>query len=120
MKLNHLHFQSARPRETSAFYQEYFGFRAHVELGPTVVLANDERFFLAIDPAPGAEPVDGEALHFGFCLRDADEVRMLYALMKGAGVPFTKDLTDLSPNATQFYCVDPAGNRVEVGWYRPL
>ncbi len=117
MRLNHLHFSSENPEATKNFYESYFGFRPHKTMGKTTVLVNDERFLLAIDEG---ESDERHGLHFGFCLEASERVEAIYGEMKENGVVIEKEFTRLSDNACQFYCFDPSGNHVEVGWYRNL
>ncbi len=119
MRLNHLHFASKAPEATREFYESYFGFRPHRRLGRTEVLVNEEHFLLAIDDSDSPDRRQS-ALHFGFCLDSPEKVEAAYLAMKNDGVPLEKELTRLSENAVQFYCFDPSGNHVEVGWYRNL
>lgn len=118
MQVNHLHFGSPNVDATRGFYERYFGFRHHSNLRETVVLVGDSHFLLAIDPL--VEAAAPTRLHFGFCVGDSAKVRTLYAKMKDEGVSFSQELKEISENAVNFYCVDPAGNCVEVGWYKPL
>lgn len=119
MRLNHVHFASGDVGATRAFYERFFGFKLHARLRDTTVLVNDDHFLLAIDAAPERAGVEPPA-HFGFCVATRDEVEAAYAAMREAGVAFAQELRVLSENAVSFYCEDPAGNRVEVGWYRNL
>jgi extradiol dioxygenase family protein len=115
--VNHLHFEAPDVEATRRFYETYFAFQPHLRLRDTVVLTNDRRFFLAIDPG---NPSGEERLHFGFCLSTAEEVHRLHERMLADRIPLAQALKAHSENAVSFYCFDPAGNRIEVGWYRPL
>jgi len=117
--LNHIHFRAENPALTRAFYEKYFGFEFLRDLRGTIVLRNPGRFLLAIDPASEAAPATA-GFHFGFCLETRDEVTHLYRQMRDEKVDFSQDLRVLGPGAVSFYCFDPAGNRVEVGWYQAL
>jgi catechol 2,3-dioxygenase-like lactoylglutathione lyase family enzyme len=121
MTLNHLHFASAEPEKTRAFYEIYFGFRVSRRLRGTTVLANPAGFVLAIDDRAGERPPCGprDRLHFGFCLESPQAVTALYETMK-AGTVAAAPLVRIGENALHFYCDDPAGNRIEVGWFRGL
>lgn len=125
MVFNHLHFSSERVGDTQEFYESYFGFRLHSKIRDTTVLTNEHSFLLAIDPIKGGPVKDGGTkaagnLHFGFCLDDADSVENLYRKMEADHVAFAQVYRKISENAVSFYCYDPAGNCVEVGWYRSL
>jgi catechol-2,3-dioxygenase len=120
MVFNHLHFASDKVVATRKFYEAYFGFRFHSNIRTTTVLVNESHFFLAIDPVEGELPPSENRLHFGFCLTDADSVEHLYRQMESNRVPFAQQYEQISENAVSFYCYDPAGNCVEVGWYRTL
>jgi catechol 2,3-dioxygenase-like lactoylglutathione lyase family enzyme len=120
VNLNHLHLSARQPESTRRFYETYFGFRPHLQLGETVVLVNAEHFLLAIDPRGDSTDASPPPLHFGFCVGRPEEVDALYQAMRQGGVVFTQELRVMSPNARSFYCWDPAGNQVEVGWYKKL
>jgi catechol-2,3-dioxygenase len=124
MTLNHLHFASRRAEQTRAFYEEYFGFRLSRQLPGTAVLCDGHGFLLAIDDRkdslPETLPEGTAQLHIGFCLDTPEQVETLYGDMKARSVPFRGELTRLSANALHFYCQDPTGNQIEVGWFRGL
>jgi catechol 2,3-dioxygenase-like lactoylglutathione lyase family enzyme len=119
MKLNHIHFATGDITKTREFYETYFGFREHFRLHKTLVLTNDHHFLLALDDT-NTQSATAPSFHFGFCVESADAVRDLYERMKLSGVAFVQEFKTLSPNAVSFYCLDPHGNQVEVGWYRNL
>jgi catechol 2,3-dioxygenase-like lactoylglutathione lyase family enzyme len=114
--VNHFHFASARAGETISFYETYFGFRERRTLGKTHVLMNDSRFLLAIDETEACGPALNGA-HLGFSLANPEAVKALFHKMARAGVTLSGNLLEPSARATHFYCVDPSGNRVEVGWF---
>jgi catechol 2,3-dioxygenase-like lactoylglutathione lyase family enzyme len=119
MQFNHLHFATSRLEATRDFYTGYFGFEPFTKLRDTVVLKGKAHFLLAMDPACEATEPNAR-LHFGFCVETADEVDALYGRMLADGIAFAQPLKAISPHARNFYCYDPSGNCVEVGWYRPL
>lgn len=114
--MNHFHFGSSNAVATVSFYEKYFGFREIKRLGPTHVLRDDNNFILAIDEIAGAEPIPNCA-HLGFTLTDPDVVEELHVTMSADQVPLPGELQRPSTRATHFYCQDPSGNRIEVGWY---
>ena len=119
MRLRHLHFGAQDVKQTQAFYETYFGFQEHLNLGDTVVLKDADQFVLAIDALEKVPPAS-PTLHFGFLLRSAKAVESLYEKMHRAGVSVVQPLKKISDKAIQFYCLDPSGNKVEVGWYQML
>ena len=122
MKLNHLHFSSPALPETCAFYHRYFGFEVRWRILDKVVLSDSEGFILAIDPIPQSEHDQAshasQLRHLGFYLDTPDEVVALHRRMKDDGVDISQELVERSANCLHFYCVDPSGNPIEVGWNR--
>ncbi len=114
--MNHFHFPSNTVASTVEFYESFFGFRKKITLGKTQVLENGERFLLAIDESYTTAPLS-ERIHLGFRLENAAEVSSLHTRMKKEGVAAMGDLMNPSPHALHFYCADPSGNRLEIGWY---
>jgi hypothetical protein len=37
--------------------------------------------------------------------------------MKAGGVRFARELTEYPGEATVFFCLDPAGTKIEVSWH---
>lgn len=125
MKLNHLHISSPAVPETCSFYHQYFGFDVRWRILDKVVLADAEGFILAIDPVappPEASPEQTArptaVQHIGFYLDTPEEVVALHRRMKSDGVGIPQELVERSANCLHFYCVDPSGNSIEVGWNR--
>jgi len=122
MRLNHFHFSSNTVPKTCEFYRRYFGFEVRWQILDKVVLGNRDGFILAIDPIPISSPApDRTSLapplqHLGFYLDDVEEVVALHRRMKDDGVSIQQELTERSENCRHFYCVDPSGNSIEVGW----
>ena len=117
--MNHFHFGTDRVVETSQFYEKYFGFSKILELGSTLVLRNAKDFILAIDPLErgASNPCENSALHLGFVLKDRSEVNRVFDLMRDEKLGSLGSLLSPTPKVLHFYCNDPAGNRLEIGWY---
>ena len=79
-------------------------------------LENEDGFLLALDPVD-AVPALPACFHLGFCLRDGHAVRELPARMLADGVELATELRDSGDEAVAFYCLDPAGYRLEVSWH---
>ena len=116
MTLNHVHLTGKDARRLAAFYETWFGFRKTVDHGDGFFLKDAAGFLLAVDPAEGAAEYP-RGFHLGFCLDAPAAVLDLHARMKAAGVPFVRDLLEFEGEAASFYCLDPAGTRVEVSWH---
>ncbi len=114
--MNHFHFSSASPLPTITFYEKYFGFRKIKMLGKTHVLVSQAKFILAIDESTASDPIPASS-HLGFSLPARSEVQSLYEKMREDDQSSTGALLEPSPRALHFYCSDPSGNRLEIGWY---
>ena len=111
--MNHFHFPSAAVPETIDFYTKHFAFREIATLGKTHVLRDDKGFLLAIDESAEGDP-PSKARHLGFHLEGKRAVLELFLRLK----PMVKSpLIEPSPRVIHFYCEDPSGNRLEIGWY---
>ncbi len=113
--MNHFHFSSAAVDPTIAFYESYFGFPKVRTMGKTHVLEGEHGFLLAMDEAEASKPLG--AAHLGFRLNTHEAVRSIYRRMKEEGVAITSELATPSPRASHFYCLDPSGQTIEVGFY---
>jgi catechol 2,3-dioxygenase-like lactoylglutathione lyase family enzyme len=114
--MNHFHFASHAVDPTIAFYETYFGFRQARVLGKTHVLVGDHGFLLAIDEGESAATLP-KGSHLGFTLESPEKVHALFRRMAAEGVAITSALVTPSPRASHFYCLDPSGQPLEVGWY---
>ena len=112
--MKHFHFPSAEPEKTADFYETFFGFRKLRRLGNTQVLADRANFLLAIDECEACAPPP-DSTHLGFCLESREQVPELYARLQAQHE--VTELREPTPKVSHFYCQDPTGNRLEVGWY---
>jgi predicted enzyme related to lactoylglutathione lyase len=115
--LNHFHFPSNSTIETINFYSKYFEFNKKAQLGKTHILKNPNGFLLAIDESDTKQTLNQKS-HLGFQLNDAEKVRVLYLKMIEDGIPMVRELREPSQNAIHFYCTDPTGYVLEIGWYK--
>lgn len=119
MKLNHLHLKANNLEETRKFYERYFGFRKAFDChDDAAFLIDDGGFLLAIFEYGNDQPRHSfpSWFHFGFCLTKEDEVRDLYSRMRADTVPFARSLKEYEDGTVNFYCLDPAGHKVEVSF----
>ena len=114
--MNHFHFPSAKLSETVDFYEHFFRFKRARVIRKTHILSGENDFILAIDESGTAHTMPKE-VHLGFRLKNEDEVKRLFQQMAHSGVPMAGPLLTPSNRATHFYCKDPSGNNIEVGWY---
>jgi len=114
--VNHFHFPSANALPTISFYERYFGFRKIRLLGNTHILINQNKFLLAIDESTASDPLPATS-HLGFQLPDKEEVRKIHEQMRTDFPSDTGHLLEPSARALHYYCSDPSGNRLEIGWY---
>lgn len=113
--MNHFHFPSHRHLETISFYEGYFGFRKLRQLGKAHILVGMHGFLLAIDEKDRADTLPS-GIHLGFRYESPEKVQKLFKRMSDDGEKLS-DLLTPSERATHFYCEDPNGNKIEVGWY---
>src|SRR5437867_2595999 len=120
MRLNHVHLAGPDLAALEAFYTRWFGFRRKpmAEEDGTVFLVDESGFLLALDEAKEAHTFPAW-FHLGFCQPHPNAVRALYARMKQAGrIRFARELTEFDGEATVFFCLDPAGTKIEVSWHK--
>jgi catechol 2,3-dioxygenase-like lactoylglutathione lyase family enzyme len=116
MKLNHLHIKAADVQETCRFYQHYFGMRKVGEHDGLEFLVDESGFLLAVHHYRDSAQDLPSWFHFGFCLDSPEKVEQLYERMKTDGIKFSKELNGEAGDWLNFYCLDPAGSKVEVSW----
>lgn len=114
--MNHFHFASSAVDPTIAFYETYFHFQKCRTLGKTHVLEGSHGFLLAIDESEDSVCLPPGS-HLGFRLDTPEAVQAIYRRMYADGVPITTPLATPSPRASHFYCLDPSGHSIEVGYY---
>jgi catechol 2,3-dioxygenase-like lactoylglutathione lyase family enzyme len=117
MHLNHVHLAGPDVAALEDFYSRWFGFRRRASHDDITFLVDGAGFLLAID-AVAETPVFPKWFHLGFCQDSPHLVRDLFAKMKAGGVRFTRELTEYDGDATVFFCLDPAGTKVEVSWHK--
>jgi catechol 2,3-dioxygenase-like lactoylglutathione lyase family enzyme len=118
MKLNHLHIKAHNLDEIRRFYEEFFGFKKAFDHEGAAFLIDESGFLLAIFEYGPGDPVHRfpDWFHFGFCLSDETRVRELYTEMRAKNVEFARPLKEYDDGTVNFYCLDPAGHKVEVSW----
>lgn len=119
--MNHLHIKASDLEATRKFYEMYFGFQKAFDCHEDAAfLIDDGGFLLAIFQYKPGEPKVSfpEWYHHGFCLTDESDVRDLYTKMRRDGVEFARQLKEFDDGTVNFYCVDPAGYKVEVSFNR--
>jgi catechol 2,3-dioxygenase-like lactoylglutathione lyase family enzyme len=118
MPLNHAHLAGADVAALEAFYSAWFGFRRKpgAEDDGITFLVDDSGFLLAIDEEAGPAVLP-DWFHLGFCHASPEPVRELFGRMKAAGVKFTRELKEWPGEAAVFFCLDPAGAKIEVSWH---
>lgn len=116
MTIRHLALAVADQERSRAFYERHFGFGARPARrcsDGVLMLYDAGGFALALGPAEG--PVRTPAfLHFGFAVRDRDEVRARRAALAAAGVPIVEEWDE--PGYASVKCRDPDGYVLETFW----
>lgn len=117
MHLNHVHLAGPDVAALEDFYVRWFGFGRKASHDDITFLVDGAGFLLAIDAvdAPHEFP---SWFHLGFCQDAPQTVRDLFAKMKAGGVRFARELTEYDGEATVFFCLDPAGTKIEVSWHK--
>ncbi len=116
MDLNHLNLRVRDPVAGRDFYQRHFGFRPAFEAEGGYFLRNDDRFLLALIPAPAHQPLP-DGFHIGFGLDTPERVAHLRDELDAAGVRVSP-LDDNRPaeDYVTFRCWDPDDTEIEVFW----
>lgn len=116
MNLDHLALVVTDKERSRDFYETFLGFDhgpvTHDEDG-TLIIRNAHGFSLALHPVTQVPPM-AEFSHFGFGVKDANEVRTIRARIEKAGfsvVDFTEEARYVS---VKF--LDPDGYKIEVTW----
>jgi len=115
-RLNHLNLAVADVERSRRFYEGWLGFDAGPTewLGDALFLRDVDAFDLALTPVGDETVIVVGRFHFGFQLRERNEVQALLAGMQSDGVPVTA--VDDEPGFFSFKCRDPDGYLVEVAW----
>lgn len=114
--MNHFHFTTSEVEKTADFYTRFFGFRTVKQLGKTRVLKNSSGFILALDEGTETLPIP-EASHIGFTCESDDRLAELFVKIKDNPENKASAIVRHGSRAAHFYCKDPSGNGIEVGWY---
>lgn len=115
--MNHFHFTTDAVKPTIDFYAKYFDFKEIKLLGKTHVLRNLNGFVLGIDEGNESKGLPQTA-HLGFTFEEEAQVASLFQSMQKDTQCKVTPLEKPSPRASHFYCLDPSGNKLEIGWYR--
>lgn len=66
------------------------------------------------------QPEAGQLDHIGFFIDDIDQVDEWFDYLKGEGVKVLTEPKTHRDGARSFYCLDPAGTRVQVIYHIPI
>jgi catechol 2,3-dioxygenase-like lactoylglutathione lyase family enzyme len=102
------------------FYVDLLGL--HVEWRPdpdnVYLSSGHDNLALHRGPAPAAQ---GQRLdHIGFLLVRIEDVDPWHEFLRDNGVPIVAAPRTHRDGARSFYCLDPAGNRVQIIFHPPL
>lgn len=102
------------------FYVDLLGL--HVEWRPDEdnVYLSSGQDNLALHRAPGPAPSGAVLDHIGFLLRRIEDVDPWHVFMRDNGAPIAAVPRTHRDGARSFYCLDPAGNRVQIIFHPPL
>lgn len=115
MPLNHVALTVSDRKRSAAFYGEHFGLALHVHHdADRLILGSADGSLLAL--SEGSVPTElPQTNHFGFQVKDADEVRQARERLRSAGVPETEWQDD--GDFVRVQVADPDGYRVELFAY---
>ena len=115
MLLNHVALTVSDRERSAAFYREHFGLTARVhDDDHLLILGSPQGSLLAL--SQGSVPAElPRTNHFGFQLKDSDEVRSAREQLRIAGVPETEWQDD--GGFVRVQVADPDGYRVELFAY---
>lgn len=120
MHLNHIDLCVPDVRETSEFFERFFGFRRQRETGrdTLVVLQDEAGFTLVISRLQPDDPPGYPAqFHVGFLLDSEAAVQEAYERMREAGADVAFPLRDIR-GGPAFFLRAPGGVLVEVSHRR--
>ncbi|KYF63961.1 hypothetical protein BE11_24950 [Sorangium cellulosum] len=120
MHLNHLDLCVSNVRETSEFFERFFGFRCQREKGrdALAILQDEAGFTLVISRLRAEDPTSYPAqFHVGFLLESEAAVHEAYERMTGAGAGVVSPMRDVR-GGPAFYTRAPGGVLVEVSHRR--
>ena len=66
------------------------------------------------------KPASGVLDHIGFFINEKEMVDTWFAHLKGEGVTMLTEPKDHRDGARSFYCLDPAGTRVQLIYHIPI
>ncbi|AUX34396.1 MULTISPECIES: VOC family protein [Sorangium] len=116
MHLNHLDLCVPDVRETSEFFERFFGFRCQREKGrdALAILQDEAGFTLVISRLRAGDPTSYPAqFHVGFLLESEAAVQEAYDRMREANAENVSPLRDVRGGPV-FYTRAPGGVLVEV------
>ncbi len=113
--LNHVALTVSDRKRSAAFYGEHFGLTLRVhDDADRLILGTPDGSLLAL--SEGSVPIDlPHTNHFGFQVKDANEVRQARERLRNAGVPETDWQDD--GDFVRVQVADPDGYRVELFAY---
>ena len=113
--LNHVALTVSDRKRSAAFYGEHFGLTLHVhDDEDRLILGSSDGSLLAL--SEGSVPTElPHTNHFGFQVKDANEVRQARERLRNAGVPETDWQDD--GDFVRVQVADPDGYRVELFAY---
>lgn len=104
------------------FYVDLLGFAVEWRPSEDSVYLCSGRDNLALHRASGerAEPMAQRLDHIGMFLVALDDVDPWFAHLKEQGVKMVTEPRTHRDGARSFYCLDPAGNKVQILYHPPI
>lgn len=114
MKLNHLSLSVADVASTAAFFKKYFKFEETENKGNIIIaLKGENDFILVLTTAKNAESPYPKDFHFGFLLKEEEEMIAIFEALKNDGY-LDADAPSKIRNTYGFYMHIPGGVLMEV------
>ena len=105
--------------ECERFYTELLGMAVEWRPDADNVYLTNGNDNLALHRASG-DPAGGRLDHIGFFVNDRDRIDDWYAFLGSEGVELLTAPKTHRDGARSFYCLDPAGVRVQIIYHPPI
>jgi catechol-2,3-dioxygenase len=117
MQINHLDLQVHDVRQTSQFFERYFGLQVQSNpSSPALVIMTDQAGFVLVLQRSKSGERYPDGFHLGFLLDDVQSVRALHARASADGTPVSEVI--VNGRGTMIYLTAPEGYYVEVSCQR--
>ncbi len=104
------------------FYVELLGMQVEWRPDPDNVYLTSGNDNLALHRAPAGYDLSGDQRldHIGFIIDEIDQVSVWFDFLRGHDVKMKTEPRTHRDGARSFYCLDPAGNTVQMIYHPPI